>query len=371
MRRLAPVSREVLASGVIGVFVASLLLALGAHAIHVAPAPERSGAGAESSVGLRALLGAGDGQAYAAIARDPTLARPQALASKPEFAYRAQRPLFGEAGWLVSLGDPNLVPLALGALDALAAGLVVIALGALLARADIPPRYALGIFAIPGAIGIVWGMTPELLELAFITAGVLGWTAKPKPKIAFAVTAFTFAALTRESMLLVPLALMVLALKTSRSGATLRRLRPLVFPFVAYAAWITVVRLRVGYWPFAARANRLTFIPFSGLEHAIQHSSDRWTALAWIVIGLLVVASALGWGKRDEWYAIVVSFLVLAPFLGSDVWRRPADFGRVLLPLSAYSAALVLDAWWERGHRPRRAQVARYVPPVPAASPLR
>jgi len=368
MRRLGPVAREVLASGAIGVFVASLLLAIGAHVIHVAPAPEHSVPGAGPSVGLRALLGAGDGQAYAAIAQDPTLARPSALASKPEFAYRAQRPLFGEAGWLVSLGDPDLVPFALGALDALAAGLAVIALGALLARAGIPPRYALGVFAIPGAIGIVWGMTPELLELAFITAGVLAWTAKPK--VAFAVAAFTLAALTRESMLLVPLTLIVVALRSSRSLVTLHRLRPLVIPFVAYAAWITVVRFRVGYWPFAARANRLTFIPFSGLEHAIQHSSDRWTALAWIVIGLLVVASALGWGKRDEWYAIVVSFLVLAPFLGSDVWRRPADFGRVLLPVSAYSAALVLDAWWERRHPARPAPAARYAPPVPAASPL-
>ena len=371
MRRLAPVAREVLASGAIGVFVASLLLAIGAHAIHVAPAPEQSVAGAEPSVGLRALLGAGDGQAYAAIARDPTLARPLALASKPEFAYRAQRPLFGEAGWLVSLGDPNLVPLALGALDALAAGLAVIALGALLARTDIPPRYALGIFAIPGAIGIVWGMTPELLELAFITAGVLAWTAKPRPKVAFAVAAFTFAALTRESMLLVPLTLMVLALRSSRSP---RHAVAAPAPRLPVRGLRRVDHSRASPGRLLAvrgSANRLTFLPFSGLEQAIQHSSDRWTALAWIVIGLLVVASALGWGKRDEWYAIVVSFLVLAPFLGSDVWRRPADFGRVLLPLSAYSAALVLDAWWERRHRPRPARVVRCVPPVRASSPLR
>jgi hypothetical protein len=315
---------------------------------------------ARPSVGLPALLGAGDGQAYAAIARDPSLGRPERLASTPEFAYRAQRPLFGEAAWLVSLGEPNRVPFALATLAALAAGLAVIALGALLARRGIPPRFALGIFVVPAVVGVVWGMTPELLELALITAGVLAWTAKPRRRVGLAVVAFTLAALTRESMLLVPLTLVLLELWREPSRATARYVSPLVAPFAAYGAWIAFVRVRVGYWPFAARSNRLTFIPFSGLVHAIEHSSDGWTTLAWIVIGVIVAFAALTLGRRDEWYAVAVAFLLLAPFLGSDVWRRPADFGRVLLPFTVYSAVLVLDTLWQR---------TRSTPPAPTAAP--
>jgi hypothetical protein len=344
-----------LALGIVGTVIAALLIVFAAHAIHVAPAPERGSrvathADARGPVGLSALLGGGDGQAYAAIARDPSLARPELLAGKAEYAYRAQRPLFGELGWVVSLGRPHRVPLALAILSAISAGLAVAALALLLQRRGIPGGYALAIFVVPAALGIVWGMTPEILEVALITTGILAWTARPKRLVGVAVIAFTLAALTRESMLLVPVALAWLEVWRKPERSTVRALRPLIIPFVAYVAWISFVRVRLGVWPFEARSQRLTLVPFAGLVHSVQHSSDQWTAVAWVVIGLLVVVSALWWGRHDELYAVVVAFLVMAPFLGADVWRRPADFGRVLFPLIVYSAVLVLDALWHRSH---------------------
>jgi hypothetical protein len=344
---------RVLALGIAGACVATLVLVLGAHAVRVAPAPERgtrAPAATQSSVGLRALLTAGDGQAYAAIARDPTLARPLLLASKPEFAYRAQRPLFGEVAWVASLGHSGSVPLTLAVLSVLAAGLAVMALAVLLGRYGLQPPIALGLFAVPTVLGIIWGMTPELLELAFITAGVLAWTACPR-RLAIAVLAFTLAALTRESMLLVPFTMGVFELVAQRSRPARRDIGALVIPFVAYAGWVAVVRARVGFWPFAARSNRLTLIPFAGLVHSVQRSSNRGTAVAWVLVGLVVVIVALVLGRRDEWYALVVAFLLMAPFLGADVWKRPADFGRVLLPLFVYSIVLVLDALKRRTRR--------------------
>jgi hypothetical protein len=336
-----------------------LLLVFAAHTIHVAPVPERgsqestpAAASTRSTVGLSALLGGGDGQAYAAIARDPSLARPELLAGNAEYAYRAQRPLFGELGWVVSLGQPERVPLALALLSVVGAGLAVAALAMLLARRGTPGQYALALFVVPAAAGVVWGMTPEVFEVALVTAGVLAWTARPRRLVAGAVVAFTLAALTRESMLLVPAALAGLELWRRPSRETLRDIRALAIPFVAYAAWINFVRVRLGVWPFEARSQRLTPVPFAGLIHSVRQSSDHWTAAAWVVIGLLVVVSALWWGRHDELYAVVVAFLVMAPFLGSEVWRRPGDFGRVLFPLIVYSGVLLLDALWRRAKQP-------------------
>jgi hypothetical protein len=130
-----------------------------------------------------------------------------------------------------------------------------------------------------------------------------------------------------------------------------RDIGALVIPFLAYATWVVVVRVRVGFWPFAARSNRLTLVPFSGVVHSVQHSTNRGTAVAWVMVGLVVVVAALAWGRRGEWYALVVAFLLMAPFLGADVWKRPADFGRVLLPLFVYSTVLVVDALQRRSER--------------------
>ena len=55
-----------------------------------------------------AVLARGDGQAFAAIAQDPTLARPLVI-NRGDFAYRAQRPVWGYAAWMLSFGQPGAV----------------------------------------------------------------------------------------------------------------------------------------------------------------------------------------------------------------------------------------------------------------------
>src|SRR5579859_8075241 len=63
--------------------------------------------------GVDAVLGRGDGQAYAALAEDPTLARPNVILGYHEAAYRAQRPLVSYLAWAGSLGSADRVPWAL------------------------------------------------------------------------------------------------------------------------------------------------------------------------------------------------------------------------------------------------------------------
>jgi len=61
------------------------------------------------------------------------------------------------------------------------------------------------------------------------------------------------------------------------------------------------------------------------------------------------LAGAVGQGRRDAWLGTVVAFALMAVFMGSTVWERPDYFGRVLLPLYAYSVLIVASALWERG----------------------
>src|SRR5437899_9670930 len=61
---------------------------------------------------LHVMAARGDGQAFAEIARHPTLDRGIAM-SRDEAAFRASRPLWSWLAWLVSLGHPRWVLLAM------------------------------------------------------------------------------------------------------------------------------------------------------------------------------------------------------------------------------------------------------------------
>src|SRR4030088_2884498 len=58
---------------------------------------------------LDAVLARGDGPAFAAIAQDPLLQRPSVIANRGDFAYRAQRPVWGTLAWMLSLGQADAV----------------------------------------------------------------------------------------------------------------------------------------------------------------------------------------------------------------------------------------------------------------------
>jgi hypothetical protein len=341
--------KRILAAGAIAAVAAILLIAVAASSVRIdAPATSRARTERHSIRGLAALLENYDGGDYATIARDPTLARPDVYRTRAEAAYREQRPLFGELAWVGSLGDPDRVPITMAVLSVLSAAFAVMALGALLLRRRISPFFALGVFALPGVLTVAYDMMPELLQLGLITVGLLAWETQPRAHTRLAIVAFTLAALTRESSLLVPLVLLAIEIPRIRTRESGRAIRLLTTPFVAYAGWIVFIRVRVGVWPMSARAGRLTTVPFGGLVDALRHSPYRDTTLRWAVVGVLVFACSLIWGRRDLWYGTSIAFAGMAVFLGWNVWQRPDYFGRVLLPLYAYSAIVLGSALWDR-----------------------
>jgi hypothetical protein len=340
--------RRVAAAGAIAAIAATVLIAVAAGSIRLGPPADPSSLRwPHSSRGLEALLENYDGGDYAAIARDPSFARPEVFGTKGEAAYRAQRPLFGELAWAASLGNPDRVPVALATLSVLSAAFAVGALGVFLVRRRLSPFLALGVFALPGVPVAVYDMMGDLLLLALITVGLLAWEPGSRTRSRWAILAFTAAALTRETSLLVPAALV--AVEVTRVGwrAAWPRVRCLCVPFVTYAAWIALIRLRFGALPFAARQGRLTAVPLGGVFDMLRDSPYR-AAAPWFASGVALLVATIILGRRDRWFVTTIAFGFLGVFLGRYVWQRPEDFGRVLLPMYAYSAVIVASALRDR-----------------------
>ena len=163
-----------------------------------------------------AMIVVGDGQAYAALARDPTLARPgvfepnvSQVSHRSEAAYRAERPLFGWLGWLASAGQPAAVPIALMALTVLGAAVLAAATGAVARSLGRRADLAFVVVMVPGSLILLAWTGPEAMAAGLGLAGVVVWP-RSRP---LAVAAFTAAAFGRESLLLFPAAVAVWELR--------------------------------------------------------------------------------------------------------------------------------------------------------------
>lgn len=297
-----------------------------------------------------AVLVSGDGQAFAAIAQDPLLARPELVPGHGEFAYRVQRPVWGYLAWLASAGQAAAVGWALVGLTIVAAGACVVVVALLLVRRGESPWWALAVLV--AGMESLSQLTPELFALALVGAALL----LPRHRRGLAIALCCVAALTRESMLLAVAAwaLFELVHATGDLRSRVRQVLPFTAPFVCFAIWVLVLRARAGTWVWDQPHDRLT-LPFVGLGDAFQPVSGR--IVIGVGVGVAVCAIAL-WTARDDvltW--IAVAFAGFATLLAGQVWTG-AGYERTLLPLYAFGGVAALA-----GLRRRTAATA----PAPAA----
>lgn len=281
------------------------------------------------------LLNLGDGQAFAALAQDPLLRRPEVFrAGTAEAAYRAQRPLLGWTAWGLSAGRAGAVPPALVALSV--AGFVALAstAAALLVRRGASALWALFVVLWPGTLMTLSWTGPEGLGTAAALAGFGLWQTERRR---WAIVALVAAALLRESLLLVPLAIAAHALVVGRRP--IRTIAPLALPVVAYAAWVGIVWLRLDALPSDAGRGRLA-APLAGLADAASAWSSADIACA-VVLGALGTA-ALVLGRRDAAGWVAGAFTLASLVFGAEVWARFEDFGRVLLPIVAFGVLVIV-----------------------------
>jgi hypothetical protein len=330
--------RRALAVGLVGLLVAAALVAS-----LVDGANPRSGEGREPFVTIyaghrdqvEALLVSGDGQAFAAIAQDPTLARPELVPGEGEFAYRAQRPLWGYLAWSASLGHGELAGWVLALLTVLAAGACVAVVAGLLLQRGLSPWWALAVLA--AGLESISQLTPELLALALFGGALLLPCARRPAAIALCCAAV----LTRETMLVAVGAWALHDLVAARGAwePRVRRVASFSIPFVVFAGWVVVLRLRVGTWTWHQPHDRAG-LPFDGLRDAFNPVSGQLTI--GVGVAILLCGVCLWTARSDVLTWIAVAYAVFATTFAGQVWTG-AGYQRTLLPLYVLGGVAALD----------------------------
>ena len=217
-----------------------------------------------------------DGQQFYAIARDPF--HPETVADdldRPQ--YRYQRPLYPVLAWLLhpSGGGPGLV-LAFVAVSLLALFLGGLAMGALAKVLHGPPWLALLFPLLPGA---VWSLTSSVADALAVSLCLVTIVATLRDRTGLAWLAAVAAVLTRETAILVPLALL-LARRRKED------LPLVILPGLALGAWLVLVRQWV---PGGGLPSESLVLPLTGLVDAV---TERWI-LGDELIGMASTLAAL------------------------------------------------------------------------------
>jgi hypothetical protein len=155
----------------------------------------------------------------------------------------------------------------------------------------------------------------------------LAWWLQRRDKPA--IVALCLAALCRESILIVTLALLVTAERP--------RARRLLLPFAVYAGWITVVWLRLQALPLDPGHGRLG-LPPTGHLRGVQSWGPVEVVSAASVFALAAIAFWRAPCREVRW--LVGLSALFASTMGELVWRN-WDFTRPLLPVTIVGACLL------------------------------
>ncbi|WP_426573120.1 hypothetical protein [Aquihabitans sp. McL0605] len=273
-----------------------------------------------------------DGHTFAATAMDPTMAHaPDSyFGDRADAAYRSSRPVQGWVDLVASAGGQrSLLAPAILVLTAVGLGAAVLSVADLGRASGRRIRWLGLVAATPAGIAAVaYPGICEPLAIALACWGIAAWL-RDRPWEAVAL--LTAAALTRETMVVVPLGLGLAHLIERRTpiGAI-----KLAVPAVAYGAWIVIVHARIGAWPsdYAQTGDLL-----AGFQAGFPH----WHLAEWAAALLLVGSAAVVAVRGTTWMrAIAVLYVPLLAVANHQVWWVWLGFGRVavLLPVFALIA---------------------------------
>jgi hypothetical protein len=316
--------------------------------------------------GLLRVPSAGyDGQFFYRLALDPANWNATAFGITMDQSYRYTRIGYPVLAWLLSLGQHQLVPLVLVAVNLLAVAAMAV-LGGVFARQA--GRHALWGLAFAAYFGLVISVgrdTAEPLAEVCMLGGLLAYRRAGLPALAarsrawmYALAAglFAYGGITRETVLLVPAAIFVtrlVAVVRGRASPGLADLTWLV-PAAVYGALEIAVRFVVrGEFPLLANSGRNLTAPFTALIDALKHDAAHISTrhLGMIDIALLeyatlaifilagLVALFLTTAPAHERLAFVLFVLQLG-LLSSQIWTSTFGDGRSLI--EPYLMALIL-----------------------------
>jgi len=279
-----------------------------------------------------------DGQFYYRLALDPADLRHTAFGITMDAPFRLQRIGYPALTWLVALGHHSWVPVALVVVN-VAALTAIGVLGGMLARES--GRHALWGLLLAGYFGFFISLGCDLTEpvaAACLLGGVLAYRCGSP---AAAGLLLAYGALTRETVLIVPLVLGV----TRLTELIRRRSRPAaadlawLLPVVAFGAWQLVLRAATGQFILLSGvgSNSGAGLPFREFADAVRMNvSLLWpptgAAYIWFLevatlaafVGTALVTLRASVVPAYERAAFVV-FIIGLGFLSADIWTGHAD----------------------------------------------
>lgn len=310
--------------------------------------------------GLLLVPSAGyDGQFYYRLALDPANWHATAFGITMDQSYRYTRIGYPAVAWILSLGQHQLVPVVLVAVNLLGVAAMAV-LGGMFARDS--GRHALWGLAFAAYFGLVISVgrdTAEPLAEACLLAGLLAYrrAAAGRPRLyLLAAALFTYGAITRETIVFAPAAIAVIrliAIARHRVAPGLADLTWLV-PAAGYAVVELAVHIVVkGEFPLLANSNRNLTVPFTALIDALKYDAahintahlspidiallEYATLAIFVLAGLAVLAVTTA--PAHERLAFVFFVLQLG-LLSSQIWTSTFGEGRSLI--EPYLMALVL-----------------------------
>ena len=304
--------------------------------------------------GLLLVPSAGyDGQFYYRLALDPLNWNKTAFGITMDQSYRYTRIGYPILAWLVSLGQHQLVPLALVVINLLGVAAMAF-LGGMFARES--GRHALWGLAFAAYFGLVISVgrdTAEPLAEACMLGGLLAYR-RSKPILCTVL--FMVGAITRETILLAPAAIAV----TRLVAMARRQVRPgladltWVVPAGVYGVLEVAVHFVVkGEFPLLANGSRNLAVPFTAMLDAltfdIRHINTAHLSpidialLEYATLGIFVLAGLavllVTTAPAHERLAFVFFVLQLG-LLSGQIWTSTFGDGRSLI--EPYLLALIL-----------------------------
>ena len=279
-----------------------------------------------------------DGQFYYRLALDPADLRRTAFGITLDAPFRLQRIGYPALTWLVALGHRAWVPVALVVVN-VAALTAIGVLGGMLARDS--GRHALWGLLLAGYFGFFISLGCDLTEpvaAACLLGGVLAYR-RGRPAVAGLMLGY--GALTRETVLIVPLVLGV----TRLAGLVRRCSRPAaadlawLLPAVAFGAWQLVLRAATGQVILLSGvgSNSGAGLPFGDFAAAVRMNLGLlWppTGAAYIWFGEVAALAAFAGtalatlrASTAPAYerAAFAAFFIGLGFLSADIWTGHAD----------------------------------------------
>ncbi len=307
--------------------------------------------------GLLLVPAAGyDGQFYYRLALDPANWHATAFGITMDQSYRYTRIGYPLLAWIFSLGQHQLVPVVLVALNLLAVAAMAL-LGGMFARES--GRHALWGLAFAAYFGLVISVgrdTAEPLAEACMLGGLLAYRRASTPMYLLATVLFTYGAITRETILLAPAAIAVTRLVAMARRRATPGLADLtwVVPAAAYGMLEVAVHFVVkGEFPLLANGGRNLTMPFTALVDALKYDAAHintahlspidislleYAALAIFILAGLAVLFVTAAPVHER--LAFVFFVLQLGLLSSQIWTSTFGDGRSLI--EPYLMALVL-----------------------------